>query len=91
MSYGYHRAETIGALASIVLIWGLTIWLIWEAISRIIDPPEVNAEIMLFVSILGLLFNITMMKVLHGGHSHCKHHNHHTNKGHDLSNYHINY
>lgn len=32
MSYGYHRAEIIGALGSVILIWGLTIWLIWEAI-----------------------------------------------------------
>ena len=32
MSYGYHRAEIIGALGSVMLIWGLTLWLIWEAI-----------------------------------------------------------
>ena len=38
MSYGYHRAEIIGALASIVLIWGLIIWLFIEAINRIIHP-----------------------------------------------------
>jgi len=38
MSYGYHRAEIIGALGSIVLIWGLTLWLIFEAINRVITP-----------------------------------------------------
>jgi zinc transporter 2 len=32
MSYGYHRAEIIGALGSVMLIWGLTLWLIWEAV-----------------------------------------------------------
>ena len=35
MSYGYHRAEVLGALASVVLIWGLTIGLVYEAVIRI--------------------------------------------------------
>lgn len=38
MSYGYHRAEIIGALGSVVFIWGLTIWLLWEALMRLIYP-----------------------------------------------------
>ena len=37
LSYGYHRAEVIGALGSIVLIWGLTIILLYEATDRIIN------------------------------------------------------
>lgn len=37
LSYGYHRAEVIGALASIVLIWGLTILLFYEATHRVIN------------------------------------------------------
>ena len=32
LSYGYHRAEVLGAIANVILIWGLTIWLIYEAI-----------------------------------------------------------
>lgn len=32
MSYGFVRAEILGALASIILIWGLLIWLFIEAI-----------------------------------------------------------
>ena len=39
LSYGYHRAEIIGALTSIILIWGLTAWLIYEAIKRLINKP----------------------------------------------------
>lgn len=37
LSYGYHRAEVIGALASIVLIWGLTLVLLFEATTRIVE------------------------------------------------------
>lgn len=36
MSYGFHRSEIIGALASVALIWGLTIWLVYEAVVRLI-------------------------------------------------------
>ena len=43
MSYGYLRAEIIGALCSVLIIWGLTVFLIIEAIERIIHPPEVEA------------------------------------------------
>jgi zinc transporter 2 len=38
LSYGYHRAEVIGTLASIILIWGLTVWLLYEATLRFAHP-----------------------------------------------------
>jgi zinc transporter 2 len=38
MSFGYHRAEILGALASIILIWGIITFLLIEAIHRIIEP-----------------------------------------------------
>jgi zinc transporter 2 len=37
LSYGFHRAEIIGALVSVVIIWGLTIWLIVEAFFRVLN------------------------------------------------------
>jgi solute carrier family 30 (zinc transporter), member 2 len=33
-SFGYHRAEIIGAISSILFIWAMTIWLIIEATYR---------------------------------------------------------
>ena len=64
MSYGYHRAEIIGALVSIVLIWALTLWLLYEATLRIITPPVVDGFIMIIVSIIGFSFNVIMGIVL---------------------------
>ena len=32
---GYHRAEIVGVMTSILIIWGLLIWLNIEAINRI--------------------------------------------------------
>jgi cation diffusion facilitator family transporter len=86
MSYGYHRAEIIGALVSIVLIWALTIWLLYEATLRIIVTPKVDGLIMIIISIIGFSFNVIMGLVLaksgvphsHGlqGHDHDHDHDH---------------
>jgi zinc transporter 2 len=78
LSYGYHRSEVIGALASIFIIWALTVVLLFEATTRIIDrTPVENPAIMLITATAGLVFNIVMAKILHSapGHSHhgCDH------------------
>ena len=31
-SYGYHRADVLGALASVLIIWILLLWLLFEAV-----------------------------------------------------------
>lgn len=65
MTYGFHRAEVLGALASIVLIWGLLIWLVIEAIDRIISKSKVDGEIMLITACFGLGCNIVNIFTLH--------------------------
>lgn len=83
-SFGFHRAEVIGGCASIILIWGLTIWLIAEAADRIYNPEIVDGEVMLITASGGLLANIVMAKVLHHhGHGHGHSHDHH-GQGHGI-------
>ena len=65
LTYGYHRAEVLGALASIVLIWGLLIWLIVEAIDRIVSDAKVDGEVMLITACFGLGCNIVNIFTLH--------------------------
>ena len=65
MSFGYHRAEILGALSSGVAIWFIAGILIFEAVHRVSHPPEVNGKILLIVSIFGLFANLASMKVLH--------------------------
>lgn len=59
------RAEIIGALSSVILIWGLTLWLIYEAILRVINKPDVDGKIMLITAVFGLCCNLIMMNMLH--------------------------
>lgn len=84
MSFGYHRAEILGALASILFIWGLLIWLFIEAIHRIVHPEEIDGLIMLITACVGLVCNIIAIFTLHscgGGHGH-HHHGHDHGHGH---------
>jgi len=37
-TYGYHRAEVLGALGSILIIWMMIVWLCYEATQRMINP-----------------------------------------------------
>jgi zinc transporter 2 len=64
-TFGYHRAEVLGALTSVITIWILTGFLIKEAIDRLANPTPIDAKIMLITSIFGLLCNLVMMQVLH--------------------------
>jgi zinc transporter 2 len=41
LTFGWHRSEIIGTIVSIIFIWGLTVWLIWEATKRVIEPQPV--------------------------------------------------
>ena len=81
LSYGYHRAEILGALASILLIWGLIIWLFVEAIDRFIHKPEVDGEVMLITAAIGLACNFVNIFLLHGCGAHS--HTHHDHDGED--------
>ena len=59
-SYGYHRAEVVGAMSSIMIIWVMVLWLSWEATERIInlDKAELNGKVMLITAFVSLGCNI---------------------------------
>ncbi|CAP33941.2 Protein CBR-TTM-1 [Caenorhabditis briggsae] len=84
LSFGYERAEVLGALTSIIILWVLTTVLVVVAIQRIVNNEhDVDANIMLITAGVGVLFNIIMGLVLHfgtGGHGHT--HGGHSNHGH---------
>ncbi|KAL5509423.1 hypothetical protein EMCRGX_G004796 [Ephydatia muelleri] len=71
MSFGWHRAEVVGAVISVLIIWLLTGVLVYEAILRIVNQDyEIDADIMLITATGGVFVNILMMAVLGHGHSH---------------------
>uniref|UniRef100_T1IRQ1 Cation efflux protein transmembrane domain-containing protein n=1 Tax=Strigamia maritima TaxID=126957 RepID=T1IRQ1_STRMM len=73
MPFGYYRAEILGALTSVILIWILSGILIYMAINRVINQTnEIKANIMIITAVVGILFNIIMGSVLHTC-CHCPH------------------
>jgi len=71
LSFGFHRAEILGALISVLLIWLLTGILVYEAIFRIRNPEEVDGKLMFIVASTGLGVNLLMGFILHqSGHGH---------------------
>ena len=58
-SFGWYRAEVLGALISVVMIWVITAILVFLAIGRIINKDfEVNATVMLITSGFAILVNV---------------------------------
>ncbi|KAK6109188.1 cation diffusion facilitator transporter family protein [Brugia pahangi] len=68
LPFGYYRAEILGALISVIMIWTLTAILVYAAIKRIIEQNfDVDATVMLYTAAISVLFNIIMGVILHFG------------------------
>eukprot|EP00047_Mylnosiga_fluctuans_P002196 m.223568 g.223568 ORF g.223568 m.223568 type:complete len:435 (+) comp10943_c0_seq1:29-1333(+) len=87
MSYGFRRAETVGAFANGVFLLAICLFIILDAIQRFIDPEDIQSPLaVVIVGGIGLAINIGGLFLFHGhGHSHGGHgHGHgHENKSHD--------
>ncbi|XP_073398672.1 proton-coupled zinc antiporter SLC30A2 [Dendrobates tinctorius] len=74
MNFGWHRAEILGALLSVLSIWVVTGVLVYLAVERIISGNyEIEGEAMLITSGCAVAVNIIMGVTLHQtghGHSH---------------------
>ncbi|CAF4861870.1 unnamed protein product [Pieris macdunnoughi] len=78
MPFGWYRAEVIGALTSVLLIWVVTGILVYMAVQRVIYKEfEIDATVMLITSAVGVAVNLVMGLTLHQhGHSHGGGHGH---------------
>ncbi len=66
-SYGYARAEVLAAFVNGLGLIVLVVWIVVEAIERIITPPAVKGAPMLVVAVAGLIANIAALLLLHRG------------------------
>ena len=64
-TYGYVRLEILSALVNGVLLLGITLLIVVEAISRLKDPPQVNLLPMAVVAGIGLCANLGALSFLH--------------------------
>uniref|UniRef100_A0A8D0EQ95 Proton-coupled zinc antiporter SLC30A8 n=1 Tax=Strix occidentalis caurina TaxID=311401 RepID=A0A8D0EQ95_STROC len=74
LTFGWHRAEILGALMSTIIVWMVTGLLTYLASMRLLHPNyDIDATVMLITSACAVLANILLSLILHQtghGHSH---------------------
>jgi cobalt-zinc-cadmium efflux system protein len=66
-TFGWQRIEVLAAVANGLLLLGVGGYVVVEAVRRIGDPPDIHSGWMLGVAALGLLVNLTSLRLLHAG------------------------
>jgi cobalt-zinc-cadmium efflux system protein len=66
-TYGFYRAEILAALANAIVLIGISLYILYEAYLRFLNPPKVESKAMLIVAAIGLVVNITGMMILKKG------------------------
>lgn len=66
-TFGLYRLEVLAALANAVLLSGVAIYVVIEAVRRFTEPAPVLAGPMLVVAVLGLLANVVAFMLLRAG------------------------
>jgi cobalt-zinc-cadmium efflux system protein len=63
-TWGFQRAETLAAAAQALLLLGIGVYVLIEAIRRLLEPPQVAPVGMLIFGVLGLIGNAVSLTVL---------------------------
>jgi cobalt-zinc-cadmium efflux system protein len=64
-TYGYLRWEILAALLNGATLFGLSAWVVYEAVGRIASPRPIETRLFLVVALLGLVANLVSLAVLH--------------------------
>ncbi|XP_069481044.1 probable proton-coupled zinc antiporter SLC30A4 isoform X2 [Ambystoma mexicanum] len=75
-TFGFHRLEVLSAIISVLLVYILTAFLLYEAVQRTIHMDyEINGDIMLITAAVGVAVNLIMGLLLsQTGHTHSHSH-----------------
>ncbi|KQS54601.1 cation transporter [Geodermatophilus sp. Leaf369] len=66
-TYGWQRVEVLAALGNSLLLLGIGLYIVVQAVQRIGDPPEIRSGVMLAAAVLGLVANGVSLLILKGG------------------------
>lgn len=62
-----HRFEILAALTNGVTLAVISLFILWEAYERLLDPPQVASGTMMIIAAIGLVANITAAFILMRG------------------------
>lgn len=63
-TYGWHRAEVFTAVANALLLLGVAAFILYEAVERLGDAPEIPGVPMIVVAVAGLIANAIVVVLL---------------------------
>ncbi len=66
-TFGYHRTEVIAAGLNGLILLGLAGWVVYSAVRRLGDSPELEARPILIAGAIGLVVNVIGLLLLRGG------------------------
>jgi Co/Zn/Cd efflux system component len=58
MTFGLKRVEILSAQVNGITLLVLAVWIVYEAIRRLISPPEVEAGLILAIALVGIVVNV---------------------------------
>jgi cobalt-zinc-cadmium efflux system protein len=66
-TFGLYRLEILAALANAVLLLGVGVYVLFEAVQRVRDPEHIESGLMLAIALGGLAVNVVAMLLLRQG------------------------
>lgn len=66
-TFGYHRFEILAAAFNALLLFGVAIYILYEAWQRMRSPQDISSLPMLVIAVLGLVINLVSMRLLASG------------------------
>lgn len=66
-SYGYRRGEVLAAFVNALALWVISAVFAYEAVRRLLAPPEVHGPLVFAMGFVTLTVNLVLARVLHGG------------------------
>ena len=63
-TYGFGRVEILAAQINGLTLLVIGAWIVYEAIRRLVDPPEVDAAVVGIVALAGIVVNLVVVALL---------------------------
>ena len=63
-TFGFKRGEILAAQANGIILAVLAIWIVYEGVRRLIDPPDVRAELVGWVALVGVVISLAITALL---------------------------
>jgi cobalt-zinc-cadmium efflux system protein len=65
-TYGFYRIEILAALANSAVLILVSVYIIYDAYERIIEPPQIKGTALIIVGSIGLVVNLVGIIILKG-------------------------